>query len=188
MHSPPSRFYLGIDPSLTSTGIAFVASGACAAYVVQPGDLRGGARLKFHVDRLKELIQNRGAILAACIEGPALNAVNRPDDAGQIRGTYLYALAELDIEVYDPIPPTSLKKFATGRGTASKDQMTVAAQREWPGVEFPTDDAVDAAWLAALARALHDDVPVTPSQLAAIRGIRESKPKQVFRRNRRNNI
>jgi crossover junction endodeoxyribonuclease RuvC len=97
-------------------------------------------------------------------------------------------MAELDIEVYDPIPPTSLKKFATGQGTASKERMTVAAQREWPGVDFPTDDAVDAAWLAALARALHDDIPVTSSQLSAIRGIRDSRTKQVFRLNKRTNI
>jgi Holliday junction resolvasome RuvABC endonuclease subunit len=144
--------------------------------------------LKFHVDRLRELVHNQEGIIAACIEGPALNAVNRPDDAGQIRGTYLYALADLGIEVYDPIPPTSLKKFATGHGTASKDQMTAAANQEWPGTDFPTDDAVDAAWLAALARALHDHIPVTPSQLAAIRGIRESKPKTHFRLNRKNNI
>jgi crossover junction endodeoxyribonuclease RuvC len=182
-----SRFYLGIDPSLRSTGIALVGSGTCSVFVSQPGDIREGARLKFHIDRLKEFVQNVGEIAAACIEGPSLKSTNQADGMGQIRGTFLYVLADLGIEAAK-IPPTSLKKFATGNGSASKEQMVRAAQKTWPDVRFPTDDAADAAWLAAMCRALHEDLQVTPSQLSALRGIRFANPKPIIRTRRKDNI
>lgn len=187
MNTPQSRFYLGVDPSLTSAGIAIVGPSYCETYVVQPKKIQGGTRLKYHVDRLREIVRNQGRISTACIEGPSFNSVNRADDMGQIRGTYLYALEDLDIETI-VVPPTSLKKFATGIGTASKDLMTAAARKEWPSTTFQTDDAVDAAWLAALARALREDILVTPSQLGVIRGIRDLKSKYHFRFDRKTNL
>lgn len=159
----------------------------CSVFVSQPGNIREGARLKFHVDRLKEFVQNVGEIAAACVEGPSLKSRNNADDMGQIRGTFLYVLADLGIETAK-IPPASLKKFATGNGAANKDQMIRAARKTWPKVYFTTDDAADAAWLAAMCQALHEDVRVTPSQLAAIRGIRFANPKPRIRIKRKDNI
>lgn len=164
-----------------------MGSATCSVFVSQPGDIREGERLKFHIDRLKEFVQNVGEITAACIEGPSLKSQNQADGMGQIRGTFLYVLAELGIETAK-IPPNSLKKFATGSGAASKEKMVRAAQTAWPEVHFRTDDAADAAWLAAMCRALHEDVPVTPSQLSALRGIRFANPKPRIRTSRKNNI
>lgn len=177
MHTTTSRLYLGIDPSLRSSGFGIVGTDYCEVHVSQPKKLVGGDRLKYHVDKLREILSHHD-IIAAAIEGPALNAVNRADDLGQIRGTFLYVLAELGIPV-TVLPPTSVKKFATGSGSAGKEQMLHAAHHAWPTIQFLTDDAADAAWIAAFAQALTDDVPVTASQLSAIRGIRGShhKPK-----------
>lgn len=132
-------------------------------------------------------MRNVGEITAACIEGPSLKSQNQADGMGQIRGTFLYVLAELGIETAK-IPPSSLKKFATGNGSASKERMLQAAQRAWPGVRMPTDDAADAAWLAAMARALHEHVMVTPAQLESLRGIRFANPKPIIRTKRKDNI
>jgi Holliday junction resolvasome RuvABC endonuclease subunit len=187
MTTTPSRFYLGIDPALLSTGVAIVGPETCSVIVSCPKDLKEGARLKYHVDRLREFVKNYGEIQAACIEGPSLRSQNRADDMGQIRGTFMYVLAELGIETAK-IPPNTLKKYATGNGSADKERMVRAAQKKWPGVQFKTDDAADAAWLAALAQALHEDVRVTASQLAVLRGIRFANPKPIIRLRRKNNI
>lgn len=187
MTQATSRFYLGIDPSLRSTGIAIISKATCCVVVSKPGELREGERLKYHIDRLKDLVKNYGDIQAACIEGPSLHSTNRADDMGQIRGTFLYILAELGIETAT-IAPTTIKKFATGAGTADKERIVRAAQKKWPDIQFPTDDAADAAWLAAIAQALHEDVPVVRSQLEALRGIRFANPKPIIRLQRKNNI
>lgn len=43
---------------------------------------------------------------------------------------------------------TTIKKYATGVGRASKDAMVAAAERRWPKVHIPTHDAADAIWVA----------------------------------------
>lgn len=65
--------------------------------------------------------------------------------------TVLEVLAEIrKIKIIDPVPPTTLKKFATDNGLAKKDQMTRAAQLLY---KLKTDDenACDAAHVCAWA-------------------------------------
>ena len=46
------------------------------------------------------------------------------------------------------VPPTSLKKYVTGRGTGvQKNQMLLQVFKKW-GVEFPDDNAADSYGLA----------------------------------------
>jgi hypothetical protein len=59
--------------------------------------------------------------------------------------------AELGLEPIT-VAPTTLKKFATGSGKATKDQMRDAGRKKWPGVTFPTHDAIDARWIFEWAR------------------------------------
>ena len=47
------------------------------------------------------------------------------------------------------IPPTSLKKYATGKGTASKDLVLTAAVRRFPDWPVEGNDEADALWAAA---------------------------------------
>jgi Holliday junction resolvasome RuvABC endonuclease subunit len=179
---------LGIDPSLNSSGIAIVSGEKCWAYVLKPGKLRDGKRLKYQMDRLKEILAGFGEISSAGIEGPAYEAATRADDMGQIRGAYLYVLEDLGIETVTKLPPTSVKKYATGNGSASKEVVLAAAKREWPETTFETDDASDAAWMAAIARALQESVPVTPAQNLILRGISLEKKKAPEFNIRKNNI
>lgn len=107
--------------------------------------------------------------MKVCIEGPSLHSTNQADKLGQVRG--VLELMSLD-HFGDPleIPPSSLKKFATGNGLASKSKMIQSAVRQ--GWIVSNDDEADAAWLAELAYALHDDtLTLTRKQLEAIRGI-----------------
>jgi len=48
------------------------------------------------------------------------------------------------------IPPMTLKKYATGKGTAKKQEMLLQMYKRW-GVEFNDDNAADSYALARLA-------------------------------------
>ena len=48
---------------------------------------------------------------------------------------------------YEAFPPTSVKKHATGKGNAKKDQMIEAAKAKWPEVNIIDDNLADALWV-----------------------------------------
>lgn len=54
------------------------------------------------------------------------------------------------------IPPMTLKKYATGKGNAKKQEMLLQMYKRW-GVEFNNDNAADAYALARLAAGSHID-------------------------------
>jgi Holliday junction resolvasome RuvABC endonuclease subunit len=47
------------------------------------------------------------------------------------------------------VPPSCLKKYATGNGNASKDAVLIAAVRRLPWLNIQGNDQADAAWLCA---------------------------------------
>jgi Holliday junction resolvasome RuvABC endonuclease subunit len=54
------------------------------------------------------------------------------------------------------VPPTSLKKYVTNKGTGvKKNQMLLAIYKKWD-VEFTSDDAADSYGLARIALNKHD--------------------------------
>lgn len=54
------------------------------------------------------------------------------------------------------VPPMTLKKYATGKGTSKKQEMLMQIFKRWT-VEFNDDNAADAYALARLAGNLHID-------------------------------
>lgn len=66
------------------------------------------------------------------------------------------------------VPPTSLKKWATGKGNAKKVQVVTALVKRY-GCEYATDDEYDAFALARMAaQVIGWDEPVTINQKAVI--------------------
>jgi len=177
MSTEASRKYVGIDPSLRSTGCAVLGENQHpqTALFTAP-KARGVVRLAQLRDQFKSLLP--GTATYACIEGPSLGSINRADDLGQVRGVFLLTLHDAGIPV-TVIPPQSLKKFAS-KGGASKERMIEAAEKEF-GLEIDSDDIADALWLARLAHALHDDnIRLTRKQLEVIYGIRNPKNKRTI--------
>lgn len=66
------------------------------------------------------------------------------------------ACAEWGTE-HTTVHSATLKKFATGNGRASKDEMIEAAETRWPG-SFAHDEA-DARWVAEWARTKYEHGP-----------------------------
>lgn len=77
--------------------------------------------------------------------------------SGELGATVKRALYERHAQQLLPtvIPPTSLKKFATGSGTAKKAEMLLGVYKRW-GAEFKDDNLADAYVLAKIAECIAD--------------------------------
>ena len=148
---------VGIDPSLTSTGVA-TPSGVLAVSVHSKGVVR--------------LLEMRDAVMghvAVCddplvmLEGYSFSSRNSHAHAlGELGGVFRVALFEFGVP-YVEVPPTCRAKFATGRGNAGKGEVmsSVSARTgiAWSGKG--AEDMCD-AWvlqemgLALLGRARYE--------------------------------
>lgn len=89
------------------------------------------------------------------VEGYSLGSPGRLSlvRLGELGGVLRLRLFELDIP-YVEIPPTQLKRYATGNGQAGKEAMIAAAVAL--GAEPRNDDEADAFLLRHLGRAAYD--------------------------------
>lgn len=186
MHQEASTLYIGIDPSATSTGIAFIHNEKLWVTRIIPKNIYGSTRLAFlrntFITQCNRYEPNK---VFACIEGPALHACNRADTLGQVRGIFLLSLEDIKANI-TVVTPTALKKFATKHGNASKENMIAAAYNKWH--RYLQEDEADAAWLAQLAFSLTTNNVDTRAQLEVLSGIRSPKAKPVVRFKVKTNI
>lgn len=169
---------MGIDQSLTSTGIAILRGSEIFYDLIQPRDnVTGVQRLAYIRDKVKEYLDTYSPCVHVCIEGASYNSKNRADDLGQLRGVLKLSFHDWGIP-RTTIPPTVLKKFGARRGDVSKEKMLRAAEEEFEIMLGKQDDIADALWLAKLAMALKKDIKLTRPQLEVVHGIRNPKPKQ----------
>jgi crossover junction endodeoxyribonuclease RuvC len=140
----------GLDLSLVATGI----SNGQTTWLI-PSKGKAGASLPERNSRLSGL---RGRVLTelagaelVVIEGPAF--ASKMGSAHDRSGLWWLIVADLHdrgIPVAE-VPPTSLKRYATGKGNANKGAMVEAATRRFPDVETSGDDnRCDALFLAAM--------------------------------------
>jgi Holliday junction resolvasome RuvABC endonuclease subunit len=136
---------LGLDPSLTATGIAD-ANGRLLT--VTPRGRRGPQRLAHIRDRVLEQV-TLGADLVA-IEGYSYASKGSSAyQLGELGGVIRLALWEAGVP-FAEVPPSCLKKYAAGTGNASKDEVLVACVRRLD-LEPRSNNESDAAWLRAMA-------------------------------------
>jgi Holliday junction resolvasome RuvABC endonuclease subunit len=158
---------LGLDLSLTATGVAQLYSDehgteppVTSSICTKPtGPLITERRDRIHyiTDTIAHLAD--GAQLVV-VEGPSLGSRDGHiwDRAG-LWWTVAHRLTHAGIPIVE-IPPTVLKKFATGKGNAVKTAVAAAITRLWPTVEPRNDNEFDALALATMgAQHLGIDVP-----------------------------
>lgn len=144
---------LGIDASLTSTGWAVLTSGEfCDTGVISIKGLQGVERLLRIEEELLKLISNRNPNLIA-IEGYAYGRQNQSHQMGELGGVLRVAMTKAGVKWIE-VAPTAVKKFATGKGNAKKEQIILEVYKRW-GAEFKTNDQADAFVLAQIGHALY---------------------------------
>jgi Holliday junction resolvasome RuvABC endonuclease subunit len=167
---------VGLDPSLTSTGLA-LPSGPQTITSEPCGDLLA--------DRMGR-IANISATIVGQVPHGAVVVIEAPALSRNVGQAHLRAglwwliaieLADRSCCVVD-VKPNVLKKFATGNGNASKADMRMALFQR-TGIDNPDDNQVDATWLRYAGLQLmdhHDAITLPKTQLAALDQIHAQLP------------
>ena len=147
--------YVGLDPSLTGFGVAAVGADVDQTWLLKPK--------KTGVDRLIEVMFLLGDIFVdlqtsgSQIADVAMEDTVRASYASTVLGelaavvkltchSSLYGQARYPLKV----PPSTLKKYATGRGNAKKVEIVLAVYKQF-GKEIKDDNEADAYVLAKVA-------------------------------------
>lgn len=144
---------LGIDPSLTGTGLVKLDErGHIVCTRVLRSDKAGIERV---IDIERDLADELDGVEVAAIEGYAFGAQASREALAELSGVLKRRL-HLSGVMWVIAPPASVKKFATGRGNAKKDEMRLAVYKKWGLDEkaLKTADEVDAYVLARIALAV----------------------------------
>lgn len=165
---------VGLDLSLTATG---VSDGITYADVLEPKRM-GHARLCWLTDAIKEYCEG---VDVAAIEGPSYNS--KGGQSHERAGLWWMVAHHLAINgiPYLVMPPTSLKKYATGTGGASKDQVLATVVRRYPHLPVDNNNAADAVVLADVAFALAGaPIAVVPElNRASLKSVKRTEPMAV---------
>lgn len=170
---PRDRF-IGLDLSLTGTGVALSRADAHSSNI-STGLLKGAAlrsveRLHWYREKIVEnwikAAPTETTIVA--MEGYSFGSRNsQAHSLGELGGVIRLALASRGVPII-LVPPGTLKKFVTGKGTATKPEMAVGLFKRW-GIEKSDDNEADAAALALYARCVCGiDEPTTKEQREAL--------------------
>lgn len=142
---------------MTETGVAHTgADGAACTHVIRPKK-DGDGRLVEIRAAVREYVRGSELVI---IEG-YLNKSMSAGITGMVHGAVRSLLLEEGIP-YATLPPSSLKKYATGSGGSATDKtaMIMAAYKRG-GIEFRNHNECDAWWLWVAARD-HLDAPWFP--------------------------
>ncbi len=144
---------VGIDLSLTATGIA-ESDGQTRTIRTGPGD-----HLADQHDRLAFIVREVWASVVVAtkpqtadlvvIEGPSYNSTGAGSwDRAGLWWLVVASLLDEGVPVA-VVPPSVLKRYATGKGNATKADMRMAMFKR-TGLDERDDNRVDAWWLRAM--------------------------------------
>ena len=154
--------FIGIDPSLTNTGI-FVLDAAGNTVAIGQSNILGTSSKK-PTERLKAISEFVLSFLPSngevCIgyEDYSFDSVHRAFDLAELGGAIKMSLSG-KYKAMHMFAPSALKSFATGCGSAKKDAMIAQAIKERQDVfevQTGADDVCDAYFLALAAMYIND--------------------------------
>lgn len=149
---------IGLDLSLTATGYAdFTHIGEMRTTTINS---KPAAGVTGQHTRLARIVFDITELISLGGPHPALVVLEGPSYGSKGSGTWdraglWWLLVDRLIGLYHPvvvIPPAVLKKYAAGRGNATKTDMAVALAKRARGLELRDDNQVDAWWLGAAGR------------------------------------
>lgn len=154
---------VGLDLSLTATGIATHEG---VQTITSKG--KAGATLIERSARLHDLAMDVGAAVDAVafrhrmlhggrvlvvVEGPSMGSSSRGGAHHDRAGLWWLVVDELCGSSFADVvevPPALVKKYATGRGNAGKDEVLAAVVRRYSDVEVTNNNEADALVLRAM--------------------------------------
>ncbi|RCV51187.1 hypothetical protein [Marinitenerispora sediminis] len=137
---------IGLDLSLTSTGVAS-SLGWTERVKSQPGSGDVFGRLRSIRARVLDFAKGADLVVVEAL------AISRQTGQHLTRAGLWHLVMEAVDSTGVPwaaVTPTSLKKYATGKGNAGKDEVLLAAARRFPDWEVSGNDEADALVLAAM--------------------------------------
>ncbi|MFA7191056.1 MAG: crossover junction endodeoxyribonuclease RuvC [Dehalococcoidales bacterium] len=161
---------VGIDASLTSTGIAVFDDAGIRTYAIQP-QITGPERLIEIRNKISHEAKNADLVF---LEGYAFARANQAHQMGELGGVLRVMFLEMGIKVIE-VAPSTVKKFATGKGNAKKEDIAVAVYKRWK-FEADTNDEIDAYCLLQIGLAYMNRVNgLTAFQREVIDGLKKEK-------------
>ena len=155
-----NRSVIGLDLSLNSTGYCFIANDTLYSGTIQ-SKAKGVERLLFIETKIASylssiVLADRRKVLFV-IEGYSMGhkGGGRAFDIGELGGV-IRLLAWKKGHDLLIVPPTTLKLFVAGNGSASKEEMMDAVSRNW-GFKTESDDEADAFGLMKLGIAFAEN-------------------------------
>jgi Holliday junction resolvasome RuvABC endonuclease subunit len=135
----------GLDLSITETGLAatmrnVVGPGPALVHTIKSREARDWRLVEIRRE-VRTLLE--GVELALLEDLPVHGKA--AGITGMVQGVVRVELMDLGIK-YGTVAPATLKKYATGRGNATKTDMAVAALKR-AEMEFRNDNECDAWWL-----------------------------------------
>ena len=151
---------IGIDPSLTATGVALIDTNypdhihTETIRSTKTGNTITHRLTRFGAVANKILDTIPTGLDLAIIEGPAYSAhgAGTWDRAG-MWWNIARILHRLDIPTIE-VPPATRCQYATGRGNADKDVVMLSAARRYPHAPIEDNNQADAVILAAIGARL----------------------------------
>lgn len=146
----------GLDLSMTGTGVCHTdPDGHPCWHLIKTKGTRDD-RLVVIRNQVREYVRGHGFVL---IEG-YLNKSMSAGITGMVHGAVRSMLIEEGIP-YATLPPSSLKKYATGSGGVGSNKLVMSVEAyKRGGVEFGGDDnTCDAWWLWVAASDQFDQAP-----------------------------
>jgi crossover junction endodeoxyribonuclease RuvC len=143
---------LGLDLSYGGTGVCVLRDGKHhdLRTLKHPKKMAGPERLEWFKTAIGQIYDDERPYCVA-VEGYAFGATSQAHKIGELGGLIKHNLWMMGAQLLI-VPPTTLKKFCTGKGSGPKGMVMVAAFKRW-GVEAADDDQADAAVLAHIALA-----------------------------------
>jgi Holliday junction resolvasome RuvABC endonuclease subunit len=139
---------LGLDLSLTGTGVAISSGPRTISYKKKTGD-REEPRLDYIRTQILTTVETE-TIGLVVMEGLAFGSqMGKQTERAGLAWLVRIALWKRDIP-YAVVPPTCLKQYLTGKGNASKEEMVIEAVRAFPQYVFKDNNQADALTLLAM--------------------------------------
>lgn len=166
---------VGIDQALVNVGFCVndVHLKRLTGMVFRETKLRGPQRLSSIKRRVMSHIETYNPSLVA-IEGYSYESTNRLADLGEIGGVLRVELFERNIPIL-VVPPKTLKRFITGNGSASKEQV-MQALRDRYKFHTTNDNVADAVALAKFAEVYKTNKSHFRSELETVQNFGKKKP------------